>query len=282
MKLSDIVRRMPVPVPWEEGENIPWNDPAFSRRMLDQHLSQDHDRASRPYDVIDRHVEWIHDVLLRGEAGRVLDLCCGPGLYTTRLAALGHECIGVDFSPASIEYAGKLARERGVSVEHVHGDVREVEPGGGFGLVMMIFGELNIFAPADAAALMKKAHAALVPGGVLLLEPQRYEGVRDRGEAASTWYAADGGLFSEAPHLCLDEHFWDEERRTLTTRFYIVDAGTGEVERHAMTVQAYTETDYGRLLSDGGFEGGDFLDALPGTTGDSLSELLAIVARRAT
>ncbi len=281
MKLSEIVRRAPVPAPWEEGENIPWNDPAFSRRMLDQHLSQDHDRASRPFDVIDRHVEWIHGALLKGEPGRVLDLCCGPGLYTSRLAALGHDCVGIDYSPASIEHARELSRESGAHVEYVLRDVRHAEPGDGFDLVMLIFGELNVFPPADAALLIGKAHDALAPGGKLLLEPQRYDGIRARGEGPSTWYATDGGLFSDSPHLCLDESFWDEDSRTLTTRFYIVDAATGGVHRHAMTVQAYTDKDYGRLLVDCGFDGGDFLDLLPGTPEDDFHELLAIVARKA-
>ena len=282
MKLTDIVTRTTVPAPWEEGGNIPWDDPAFSKRMLDQHLSQEHDRASRPFDVIDRHVEWIHGALLNGETGRILDLCCGPGLYTSRLAALGHDCTGIDFSPASIEHAEAHARERGVSAEHMLGDVRTVEPGGGFGLVMLIFGELNVFAPTDAASLLRKAHDALVPGGVLLLEPQRYDGIKARGEGPPTWYSTGGGLFSGSPHLCLDENFWDEDSQTLTTRFYIVDAATGEVERHAMTVQAYTDAGYARLISECGFDGGAFLESLPGTPDESLGELLAIVARKAT
>ena len=40
MWLSEIIERSSVPVPWAEGENIPWNDPGFSKRMLDEHLSQ--------------------------------------------------------------------------------------------------------------------------------------------------------------------------------------------------------------------------------------------------
>ena len=281
MKLSEIVRRAPVPAPWEEGENIPWNDPAFSRRMLDQHLSQDHDRASRRFDVIDRHVEWIHGALLKGKPGRVLDLCCGPGLYASRLAALGHDCVGIDYSPASIEHARELSRESGADVEYVLGDVRDVEPGAGFDLAMLIFGELNVFPPADATLLIRKAHSALAPGGVLLLEPQGYDTVMEVGESPPTWSAPDGGLFSDSPHLRLEEHSWDKESRTATTRFYIVDAATGEVDRHAMTVQAYTNKDYGRLLAECGFDGGDFLDSLPGTPDESLGELLAIVARKA-
>ena len=281
MKLSEIVQRAPVPAPWGEGENIPWNDPAFSRRMLDLHLSQDHDRASRRFDVIDRHVEWIHGALLKGEPGRVLDLCCGPGLYTSRLAALGHDCVGIDYSPASIEHARELSRESGADVEYVLGDVRDVEPGAGFDLAMLIFGELNVFPPADATLLIRKAHSALAPGGVLLLEPQGYDTVMEVGESPPTWSAPDGGLFSDSPHLRLEEHFWDKESRTATTRFYVVDVATGEVDRHAMTVQAYTNKDYSRLLVECGFDGGDFLDSLPGTPDDGSHELLAVIARKA-
>jgi hypothetical protein len=28
------------PVPWRDGANLPWGDPAFSERMLAQHLDQ--------------------------------------------------------------------------------------------------------------------------------------------------------------------------------------------------------------------------------------------------
>ena len=32
--ILDIVDRAPKPAPWSEGDNIPWNDPDFSDRML--------------------------------------------------------------------------------------------------------------------------------------------------------------------------------------------------------------------------------------------------------
>ena len=31
----DIVDRTPEPAPWSEGDNIPWDDPGFSERMLE-------------------------------------------------------------------------------------------------------------------------------------------------------------------------------------------------------------------------------------------------------
>ena len=60
MKLINLVERSLLPEPWGEADNIPWNDPAFSERMLAEHLTQDHDAASRRFEIIDEQVVWIH------------------------------------------------------------------------------------------------------------------------------------------------------------------------------------------------------------------------------
>ena len=108
MDLSDIVRRQLPPEPWAEGENIPWDEPAFSERMLEEHLAQTHDLASRRFEVIDQQVDWIHGEILGRMPTRLLELACGPGLYTNRLARLGHECVGIDYAPAAIRQAPPL------------------------------------------------------------------------------------------------------------------------------------------------------------------------------
>lgn len=98
MKLLDIFKNKDDHVPPFSGAyKIPWNDPEFSRRMLTEHPSQDHDLASRKLQTVGQHVRWLHDNLLNGAPGRFLDLGCGPGLYSNRLAKLGHTCFGTGF-----------------------------------------------------------------------------------------------------------------------------------------------------------------------------------------
>ncbi len=126
MNLLEIVNRAPVPEPWSEGEKIPWNDPGFSRRMLAEHLSQAHDAASRRGSKIDAHVDWIDRVVLDAHPSRILDLGCGPGLYTSRLAERGHTCLGIDFSPASIEHATGTASSEDLDCAYRLGDIREI------------------------------------------------------------------------------------------------------------------------------------------------------------
>jgi SAM-dependent methyltransferase len=280
IKILDLVERKTVPEPWVEGDNIPWSEPGFSERMLKEHLSQAHDMASRRFEVVENHIEWIHHELLKGKKSKILDLGCGPGFYTSRLAKLGHECVGVDYSPASIKYAAEQAGEEKLSCNYLHEDIRKADFGTKFDLIMLIFGELNVFRPVDAAAILKKANHALCEDGIVLLEPHSFDAVKCIGEQASSWYSAKSGLFSDKPHICLDESFWDGQSSTATKRYFIIDASTGDVDRYATTYQAYTEQQYRSLLKECGFEAIEFYPSLGKTKGKYQNDLIAIVAKK--
>ncbi len=254
MNLLDIIHRTPEPKPWAEGEKIAWDEPAFSERILAEHLSQEHDEASRRTELIDAHVAWIHTALLKRKPANVLDLCCGPGLYTSRLTKLGHKCAGIDFSPASIRYAKELASQEGLSIDYTQENVHEADYGSECDLVMMLFGEMNVFKKNALLMILKKAKAALRKKGTLLLEAHTFETVEGIGEGAPFWYSEVSGLFSDKPHFCLIENFWNNDVQVATVRYHVVDAATGEVSKQAWSTQAYTEDEYEEILHKAGFK----------------------------
>ena len=280
LTLLDVVNRTNPPEPWAEGDNIPWDEPTFSERMLAEHLSQEHDLASRRAETIDAQVNWIHEAILGGRPTRVLDLACGPGLYTTRLAKLGHECVGIDFAPAAVAHANKTAEEAGLACRHIQADVRTAEFGEGFGLVMMIYGQFNVFRRSQAASHLSRAHAALDEGGAILLEPQTSETVRGEGTQSSSWSTAERGLFSDRPHLVLQEWFWNEAAQTSTERWHIVDAATGRVARYAMSDVAYTDQELVSMLEEAGFERAEFFTSLTGGADGPDPHNCVVVARK--
>lgn len=254
LELIDIVRRQSAPKPWAEGEKIPWNDPDFSRRMLKEHLSQAHDAASRRFEIIDEHVEWIHNQVLRGNPTRILDLGCGPGLYTSRLARLGHRCVGIDFSPASIAYAREQAEEAGLECTYLEQDIRTANYGAEYGLVMLVFGEFNVFRPEEAKGILTRACRALLPDGLLLLETHTFDKVVEIGSQPCSWYSAEEGLFSSESHLCLQESLWNADNNVAIERYYVIDAATSEVTCSSSSMQAYTDDEYQLLLAECGFD----------------------------
>jgi SAM-dependent methyltransferase len=267
MELTDLLNRTLPPDPWSEGDNIPWDDAAFSHRMLREHLSQEHDRASRRFSLVDQHVRFIHQQLLSQRISRVLDLTCGPGLYTSRLAKLGHDCVGIDFPPAAIECAVSQTKQEQYNCVYRLEDVRGSILGEGFDLILMVNGQLNVFRREEARCILQRGYAALNTAGMIVLEPQRYDWVKKLGLAENSWSShPKAGLFSDQPHLCLQESFWHAEEQANTQRFYIVDAKTMQVTRHAMTSEAYDEEELCTLLEDLGFAEIEVFPSLIGET----------------
>jgi hypothetical protein len=144
---------------------------------------------------------------------------------------------------------------------------------------MLIFGEFNVFRPAEAKAILKKAFHALGPGGLLLLEPHTFAAVRQIGEQTAAWYSRSRGLFSDQPHLCLKESFWDDHQNVATERYYIIEALAGTVTRYAASIQAYTETQYQALLAEGGFGYLKFYPSLSGDVDETQRDFLVVVGQ---
>ncbi|BDQ33763.1 class I SAM-dependent methyltransferase [Pseudodesulfovibrio portus] len=252
--LFDTVRHTPDAASlWDGSHKIPWNDPAFSARILREHLSQDHHLASRKSSVIEAQCAWIASRCLSGGPASILDLGCGPGLYSRLLAGDANYYIGLDFSPASIGYAQDTFGAPG-KAEFRLADVAEADFGGPFELAMMLYGELNVFPPEVCQRILAKAHAALAPGGRLLIERQRFGAVRKSGqEPRSRTRADNGGLFSDRAYVCLTENHWFDAESVALQCFHVLAQGDAEPVTYRSTTRAWTGDEMEGLLRQAGF-----------------------------
>ena len=264
--------------PFAQGSGLPWNDPGFSQRMLKEHLSQHHDRASRRFEIIDQQVAWIHQAVLGGKAGRVLDLGCGPGLYTQRLAQEGHKCTGLDFSPASISYAQAQATRAELDCEYRLVDVRTAELGSDFDAVLMLFGEFNTLARPDAQSLLDRIHSALAPSGRLVLELHFDDYVRALGEQPPNWSARLAGLFADLPHLVLHESLWHAEVAVTSERYWVFE-GESEPSVYSLSTQAYSNEELEEMFVRAGLSITGHYESLTGEF-ESEAELFGLVGER--
>ncbi|MDR2934925.1 MAG: class I SAM-dependent methyltransferase [Candidatus Adiutrix sp.] len=252
MKIEDLINRGPG---FEaEAEALPWSDAEFSARMLKHHLAQEHDWASRRTDIIERQVAWLAGRLPAG--GRVLDLACGPGLYTHLLARRGFKSLGVDFSPAAVAHARSQAAAEGLAAEYVEADIRRYRPDGLFDCVLFVFGEFNEFSPGDARLILEKARGSLTPGGFLLLEEHTFEAVRESGQAPASWWPCPEreGILSARPHLCLQENAWDPEAGQAALSYFVIAPGTAEIRFFRSVQTGYPSARLKALFAEIGFQ----------------------------
>lgn len=242
--------------PWLDGNNLPWNDPAFSRRMLREHLDQSHGAASRQQEEIRLQLDWLWEHLALRPGNHILDITCGPGLYAVPLAEQGMRVTGIDFSPASVQHARELAAARGVAdrCTIIEADVRQAMPqqvGQGYDAALFIYGQLSVFPRDEAAQLVRWACQALRPGGRLVVELLDYERVDKTNR--TWWFTDDAGLWSDSPFLSLGERFWDDEQRASIDRFFIIDLQSGNMETIGLSDNGYETEEMLALLRSGGF-----------------------------
>ena len=239
-------RRVPA-FPWVNGANLPWAEPAFSQRMLQEHLDQTHAAASRPLDEILTHVDGLERELKLSPGDCILDVTCGPGLYCHELARRGYRVTGVDFAPASIGYAREKATEEGLKCAFVQQDVRQMDFNEEFEAAILLYGQLNAFTKDDAASLLRRVAKALVPDGRFIAEVHNIEYI-DK-EHYTDWEVSQSGLFGDYPQLCFHEQFWSEEEQAALDRYYVLNLETGEMEEYAVCEQGYTLEGYRALLA---------------------------------
>jgi len=101
---------------------------------------------------------------------RVLDLACGHGRIANRLAERGASVTGYDLTPAFLERARADAARRGVSVEYVQGDMRDLAWSETFDVVINWFTAFGYFDDAQNRRILEAIRRCLRPGGRLLLE----------------------------------------------------------------------------------------------------------------
>lgn len=242
-------RRQP-PVPWEDGENLPWNEPEFSARMLQQHLDQGHGAASRRMPEVRAMVQVMTDWLGLAPGSRLLDVTCGPGLYAAEFARRGISVTGIDFGPASIAYARRQCA--GLDCNFIEGDVREMDfDGADFDAAIYIYGQPTVLRPAELEDVLRRIRRALRPGARLLLEILDYEQFDKKN---STWWHTDrGGLWGDFPYLHLGERVWDAVHQASIERFYIINVETGVMQAYGLSDQVYTAAQVEGLLNEAGF-----------------------------
>ncbi len=236
------------------GGNLPWDDPDFSARMLREHLDERHGAATRQAAERAAQLIWLWDKLALRPGSRVLDLTCGPGLYAVPLAGRGAHVTGVDFSPASIDYARRLAIEAEVTdrCAFVEADVRRYDPEPeAYDAALFLYGQLAVFPRGEAAGLLRRAAAALRPGGRLcveLLDPDHV----DKTDS-SWWFTDDSGLWGERPFLHLGERRWNAAGRASVERYYILHLESGRADEITLCDQTYEVGEMAAAMRHAGF-----------------------------
>jgi len=217
--IDDLFRSLKKPELWRRSSEPFWNDEHISKGMLEAHLDPEWDAASRKHSFIDKSAEWLSSVIPAGS--RILDIGCGPGLYTKRLSDMGYRVTGMDYSRRSIAYA----KSQDLKTEYICQNYLDLDYSDAFDAIALIYCDYAALIPDERKILLDRVYKALKPGGVFIFDVNSdkfFERLADK----TTWgLRENGGLLSPEPHIWLEATYLYENNTVSVDQYVII---TGE------------------------------------------------------
>jgi 2-polyprenyl-3-methyl-5-hydroxy-6-metoxy-1,4-benzoquinol methylase len=220
-ELEEINAR-PSPFQFYTAEEL-WTDDFTSKKMLELHLNDSIDAASRSREFIDRSVEWIVSHFKVGAKTTIADFGCGPGFYTSRLAERNAEVLGIDFSKRSIQYAQETAAKKELHVDHIWQNYLDFETEKRFDLIIMIMCDYCALSPSQRKTMLCKYHTLLNPGGSLFMDVYSLNAFEEREETALYQINLLDGFWSAQNYYGFLNTFKYEDEKLVLDKYTIIE-----------------------------------------------------------
>jgi len=276
MQISGLFEITKTPQLYEKGNASMWEDDHISRQLLEMHLNEEIDAASRKRVTIQKTVKWIETHLHDGQ-NAILDLGCGPGLYSELLAEHGHQVTGMDFSPRSIAYAMQEAAEKNLNIDYIHQNYLHMDFENRFDLVMMIFCDFDVLVPDDRTRLLKKIYRALKPGGLFIFDTLNTKAPVKMNIPGKSWEVKESGFWKKEPYLALSETFHYDNANVILQQ-HIVCSKPDQQAIYRFWTHYYQPENLISILNEQGFSKVDTCENLLPDDGSGTNEMVTFYA----
>ena len=221
-----------------------------------------------------RQCDFIERSLSLERGATILDVGCGLGLHAVELSSRGYLVVGLDLSLPMLSRAADEAQDRGLKINFLHGDMREMSFDGAFDAVLCWGTTLGYFEDEVNKRVIERFYQALRPGGTLLVEVVNRDYVV-RTQPNLVWFEGDGCV-------CMEETQYNYIKARLEVkRTVILDDGRQRETYYSIRLYAFHEL--GQLLHQQGFRVGSVSghEAIPGIFfGADSPRMLVLAARR--
>jgi len=252
MNIPDIISKTEKPGIYEKGSAFMWTDKHISKQLLKIHLNPDIDIGSRKRSSIEKTARWILETQKDKGQLNILDLGCGPGLYTEIFANAGHNVTGVDISKNSIEYAGKSAKDKKLNITYINASYLEVNlESNSYDLVVLIYTDLGVLTPTERDKLLDMVFSVLKKGGTFIFDVLKDQEI-EKKTSSKNWELSKKGFWKELPYLALSESFLYPEEKVILFQHTIVDEEEN-IEIYRFWTHFFSQNDIGKILKNHNF-----------------------------
>ncbi|MGZ4146376.1 MAG: class I SAM-dependent methyltransferase [Actinomycetota bacterium] len=241
-----------------------WWEDFFESRWLDVQLGWAELLTDDEIDDLEAHLR------LEPESD-VLDVPSGEGRIGRSLAKRGHHVTGIDITDGFLEEGRRRAKDQGVVMRFMRGDMRELAFDGEFDAVMNVWGSFGYFDAEGDRAVAEGAFRALRPHGRFLIETITLETLLPEFRE-QLWHRMGEVVVLQ------ENHFVHETSRIETEWTFIGSSGERDVRDSSIHIYSYAELT--TLLREVGFTSFDAYDTTSGEPFALGADRLTLVATK--
>jgi SAM-dependent methyltransferase len=236
---------------FQRSKETIWTDKYISKNLLASHLDESSDGASRVNDSRIKIINWIKNKI--GKNSKVIDLGCGPGLYSYELGKTGHKVFGIDSNKESINYAQKNKYIKNY-IEYKYGnyllDNFEII----YDAALMIYCDFGALIHSEQKKLLKKIRKGLSNKGLFIFDVFGNDFRKNKKEYKNWSISSGNDFWNKNPYILLEEQKLFDTENTIGRRYYVIEQKTGKIKEYILWDQYYDENNIKKLLEDSKFK----------------------------
>lgn len=196
-------------------------------------------------DITNLEVNFLINEASIPQHSKILDLCCGIGRHSMRLAELGYKVVGLDISSDFLKNAVEKSSRKGLSIEWINEDMRDIPFENKFDLVFVMFGAWGFFdEDHENYAVFTAVNKALKMNGHFILDFLNRDWIMRHFQPAY-WVERETGYY-------LEKRQFDNLKGRLNTENIFVKRD-GQLLKWETSIRAFTLQEIIKSLESEGF-----------------------------
>ncbi|MBN2434369.1 MAG: class I SAM-dependent methyltransferase [Spirochaetes bacterium] len=255
-----------------------WDDEYISTQMLDTHLDDSIDLASRSGEFMARSAKWIIDYFKLGAGVSVADFGCGPGLYAEKFADSGANVFGIDFSRRSISYAKEVSQKNKSNIEYQCGNYLNFKSDKKYNLITLIYCDYCALNPDQRKTLLSIFYKHLEDDGVVLFDVYTEASFDMKDEVVMYDENLFEGFWSNEPYFGFLNMFKYDEEKVVVDKYTIIEEK--RIREVFNWLKFFTLQTIKEEVALSGFSVVDCFSDVSGAPFDKESETMALVLKK--
>jgi ubiquinone/menaquinone biosynthesis C-methylase UbiE len=262
------------------NENDFWTDGYISEMILKQQLDPTYEGGSRLYSEIIDAVNFITTNIEISRCETLLDLGCGPGLYSSLLCKHVNNVIGIDISQTSLNYALTKAKNESLNIEYILENIIEMKAFPKAEIVLLVYSIFGCLSFEERKELIIKINKCLPINGYFIFDVFSENAFYNQIDKRD-WSIEEKGFWSPLSYLLLKQTIVSSLDMEILHRYIIIEESC-KYKTFLFKEKYFNLLEINNFLNSFGFSIDLSFGSLTGIPISNTTNDIAIIARKSS